>query len=551
MNKRSNENIDGFVLKRRGAKALERPQGLGAGSLKVPEKFLDRSGSKPADDSQLPGIDPAEEAALKDAGSALSEGEQEPKKRSLLKRLFRRGKKEEGLDRGQLTAKYKRKRLIKRVLIALGSLLLLVGIILGIKAFLASQNIFDGNLFGLFSEKRLQTDQNGRTNILVFGTEEDSPYHDDAGGELTDSIMILSIHQDEKDAFMLSLPRDLWVKYERSCPSGFEGKLNAAYMCGKSDNNNEQEGTKFLQKVVEDHFGVSIQYQVKVGFKALVEAVDAVGGVTVEIESDDPRGVLDRNFDWECNYQCYYVNYPNGPAELDGKRALALARARNAAGGYGLSGGNFDREQYQQKIIVALKEKAISTGTLANPVAVSRLIDSLGNNVRTNFDTAEIRTLVRLADEIKTDSIQSLSLLDEDEPMVTTGSYMGQSIVQPIAGVYDFSQIQSYLKKHFTNDPTVREGATIDVLNGSGIAGAAGRQADKITDAGLAVGVVGNAPSGNYGYARIYDLSEGKKPATLAKLEQLFGATATTNSLPSGVQSTADFVIIVGTDGAN
>jgi polyisoprenyl-teichoic acid--peptidoglycan teichoic acid transferase len=135
--------------------------------------------------------------------------------------------------------------------------------------------------------------------------------------------------------------------------------------------------------------------------------------------------------------------------------------------------------------------------------------------------------------------------------MVTTGSYMGQSIVQPIAGVYDFSQIQSYLKKHFTNDPTVREGATIDVLNGSGVAGAAGRQADKITETGLAVGVVGNAPSGNYGYVRIYDLSEGKKPATLAKLEQLFGTTATTNSLPRGVQSTADFVIIVGTDGAN
>jgi hypothetical protein len=254
MKKRSNENIDGFVLKRRGAKDPERPRGPSADNLSVPERFLDRFGKKPDDDPQPSGIGPAEEAVIRDAANALSEDEQEPK-RAIFKRLFKRGKKEEGLDRGQLTAKYKRKRLIKKILIILGSLLLLIGIILGIKAFLASQNIFDGNLFGLFSEKRLQTDQYGRTNILVFGTEEDSPYHQDAGGELTDSIMILSIHQDEKDAYMLSLPRDMWVKYERSCPSGFEGKINAAYMCGKSDNNDEKEGTKFLQKVVEQHFG--------------------------------------------------------------------------------------------------------------------------------------------------------------------------------------------------------------------------------------------------------------------------------------------------------
>jgi LCP family protein required for cell wall assembly len=544
--KRSKENIDGFVLRRRDDKNTKR---LGSEKLKVPERFLDRS-KEPLADAELPAIESEDEAIL-GVPRVEEDAPDTEKKRGFLKRLLRRGKDEEDLSRSKVIARSKKKIWIKRGLIIGGSLLLILGAILGIKAFLASQSIFDGNLFGLFSEKRLQTDQYGRTNVLVFGTEEDSPYHRDAGGELTDSIMLLSIDQDKKDAYMLSIPRDLWVDYGRACSSGYEGKINAAYQCGKSDNNDQKEGAKFLQKTIEKNFGVSLQYYAKINFTAVIEVVDAVGGITVQIDSDDPRGVLDRNFDWECNHQCYYVNYPNGPAKLDGKRALALARARNASGGYGLGGGNFDREQYQQKILVALKKKAASAGTLANPVAVGKLIDSLGKNVRTNFDTAEIRTVTGLAQDISVENIKSLTLVDEDKPLVTTGSYSGQSIVQPIAGVYDFSQIKAYLKKNLSNDEALRESATIDVLNGSGVAGAAGRQAEKVTEAGLTVGVIGNAPSGNYGYARIYDLSESKKPTTLARLEQLFGTKVTAGSPPSGVQSTADFVIIVGTDGAN
>src|SRR5690606_36821939 len=109
--------------------------------------------------------------------------------------------------------------------------------------------------------------------------------------------------------------------------------------------------------------------------------------------SDDPRGIYDPNFDWECNHQCNYVKYPNGPAHLDGKHAVLLARARDSTGmGYGLADGNFAREQYQQKILVALRDKAASVGTLANPAAVAQLIDSLGNNVRTNVSTGEVKT---------------------------------------------------------------------------------------------------------------------------------------------------------------
>jgi len=52
------------------------------------------------------------------------------------------------------------------------------------------------------------------------------------------------------------------------------------------------------------------------------------------------------------------VKYAQGETVLlDGERALALSRARNAQGGYGLEGGNFDREKNQQNDIESAPRK--------------------------------------------------------------------------------------------------------------------------------------------------------------------------------------------------
>lgn len=297
-----------------------------------------------------------------------------------------------------------------------------------------------------------------------------------------------------------------------------------------------------------DLFGLDIQYYAHVNYTVLRETVDAVGGITVEIDSDDPRGILDRNFDWKCRYTCYYVKWPNGPAQLDGEHALALARARNAAGGYGLSRGNFDREQYQQKIMIALKDKAVSAGTLANPVAVSQLIDSLGNNVRTNFDAAEVKTLIGLLGEVKNESIKRIDLVAEGEAVLTTGTAgQGMSIVRPVAGLYDFSAVRSYIKAKLSTDPNNNETATIEVLNGTDLSGVAGQKAEELADQGVAVTSTGDAPtSSSYGALVWYDQSGGDKPKTKEKLTAVLGEPDSGAVLPSGVQSDADFVIIVG-----
>ncbi|HEX6462112.1 MAG TPA: LCP family protein [Candidatus Saccharimonadales bacterium] len=418
---------------------------------------------------------------------------------------------------------------IKRVLLVILALLFIGAGYFAYKFFVNSGKVFKGNVFNaIFSEaKPLKTDTNGRSNILLFGTSEDDPGH--PGPELSDSIMVLSVDQKKKDAFMVSIPRDLNVEYGRSCISGTKGKINVVYECAKSSQNNEEAGQAALRQKTGSVLGLDVQYSVHVNYTALKQAVDAVGGITVVIESDNPRGIYER-----------YVKLPNGPAHLNGEAALALARARNAEGGYGLSRSNFDREQYQQKILVALKEKATSAGTLANPVAVNSLIDTLGDNVRTNFDADEIKTLVKLAQDVPSDKIKRLDLNKEDNML-----FDGDG--QPTVGDYNYNEIRAFIRAYASGDTALLEGALVDVFNASGVAGAGQAKATVVTDAGLEVNRVDVAPaSAGVTPLAIYDLSKGKKPATLKKLKTLFGIQSASTTLPSGVTSTADFVIIVG-----
>lgn len=414
------------------------------------------------------------------------------------------------------------------------------------KVVVTGGKVFKGNIFDIVQAQALKEDANGRSNFVIFGTAEDDEGGEHGGANLTDSIMLLSVNQKTKDAYMVSLPRDLWVTYDETCTVGNQGKMNAVYFCASDDGAKEEQGAAALQSKVKDVLGVDVQYYIHLNFTAVVEAVDAVGGVDVTIETNDPRGILDRNFDWKCGYKCYYVKYEKGQvAHLDGEHALALSRARNASGGYGLDGGNFDREQNQQRVIKALQQKAVSVGTLTNLGKVTGLMDAMGNNLRTNIETKELRTLMGLGTDIKPDAIVSLSLVDEEKPLVTTGSYGGQSIVRPIAGLLDYSQIKSFIAKHFSNDPVQKEAAQVVVLNGTDKSGVAQTEATKLESKGFTITTVANAPDGTYGKAEVYQVGEGMS-GTAAKLAELYGVTIKTTPPPLAVAPGTNFVIIIG-----
>ncbi len=443
--------------------------------------------------------------------------------------------------------KAKRKKIIKRVVIALIVILLAIGGYVGIKAMIAGSKAFKGNIFDFVQKTPLKMDENGRSNILVVGTSEDDEGGEHPGANLTDSIMVVSIDQNKKNAYMISMPRDMWETHDNPCDVGYESKINAVYMCASDNGSNEKEGMAALQSKVGEVFGLDLQYYVHVNTTVVKDAVDAVGGIKVKIESEDPRGIYDPNFDWQCNHQCHMVDYQNGEvAEMDGAHALAFARARNAAGGYGLPNGNFDREKNQQKVIRAIQEKAISAGTLTNIGKVTGLIDAFGDNLRTNFEVKEIRTLADLGQVVKGDKLQSISLTKEGESVVTTGNVSGQSIVQPVDGLYDYSGIHAYIMKQLSSDAVTKEGAEVAVLNGSDVVGAAQTEADKLEAKGMTIGMIDNAPDGEYGKVKIYQIGDGN-PATKKRLEKLYNTTITAGDPPLLVSETTDFVVIVGT----
>ena len=288
--------------------------------------------------------------------------------------------------------------------------------------------------------------------------------------------------------------------------------------------------------------GLDIQYYIHADWTALVQAIDAVGGVDVTIESDDPRGIYDSSTG---------IKYANGEvAHLDGEKALALARARNHNyGDYGLSGGNYDREKNQQKILAAFQQKAMSAGTLLNPVAVNNLIDSLGNNLITSFETGHVQTLIDIASNLQADHIKQLPFVGRDDGgpnLIATyapnGTYLGEA---PVAGVYDYSEIQAYVAQNLSSDPVVMEGATIDVLNGSDQAGLAAKKAEELEDDNYTIGSIDNAPASTTESVTIYQLNS-DMTNTAAALKDKYGVEPIQGEL-TGYYTTADFVIVFGT----
>jgi LCP family protein required for cell wall assembly len=363
-----------------------------------------------------------------------------------------------------------------------------------------------------------------------------------------DGIMVISIDTKHNKAFMLSIPRDLWVYV----PGDSHQKINGAYVSGEDNDFNEdgypKGGMGQLEQVVSDAIDQPIHYYALVDYTAMKQAVDAVGGVDINVKSDDPRGLYDPNIDWSTHGPL--VKLTNGVHHLNGREALDLARARgDAYNSYGFAGSDFTRTENQRKLLVALKSKAVSAGVLTNPAKLSNLSDAIGNNVKTDFKLSEVHRLYDIIKNINGSAIQSLSLNQADGKNLLTSytSPQGQSALIPAAGVDDFSDIQQFIKRKTSSNPVVQEEAKIVVLNGTEVNGLAGKIKSQLKSKQLNVTDVGDAGSITQATTAIINLSGTKKPATSAALAKIFGNHLTTQN-PYGTQYDADFIVVVGTD---
>ena len=385
----------------------------------------------------------------------------------------------------------------------------------------------------------LKGEGDGRVNILLLGIgggTHDAP-------DLTDTIMIASIDPVNNTAVLLSVPRDLWV----TIPQHGSMKINAAYETGKYrylghiDNSNAnyqavQAGFSMIDQTIESVVGVPIHYNMLVNFQAFKQGVDSVNGITVNV----PEELYDPTMAWENNWNPVLAKV--GVQQMNGTQALLYVRSRETS-------SDFARGQRQRTVIVALKDKILTLGTLSNPLKISQLMGAFGNNVVTDISLSDAVRMYNLTKDIDNAQIQSVDLVTPPNSLVTTGNMNGISIDEPRAGLGVYNAIQAFTRITLKDGYITKENAQITVLNGTTLPGVGTEKANELKSYGYNVTKVDNAPTSTYDKTVIVDLTNGVDKYTRHYLENRYGVKAVT-TIPDKtiVPGSANFIIILGND---
>ena len=391
-----------------------------------------------------------------------------------------------------------------------------------------------GNILDLFSFTTetydpLKTDENGRTNILAFGTggynmdgDEGNGVHD--GAQLTDSIMLISFDQKTGDVAMLSLPRDL--KGPTTCTA--TGKINEVYWCngggGDASIEQEEKAASALMDAVGGILGVDIQYFAHLNWGSLSSIVDILGGITVTLDED----ISDY-------YYTKAVYEAGKPYTINGAEAVGLARAR-----HGTSGGDFSRGASQQKIIIGIKNKILEKSLSLSDIL--GLVNTLGDNLRTNFSVSELKTVAHMPEILDFDIMRQISLYPD---YMTTGMLNGISYVLPKGGAGNYGTIQKFVAKQLSSDPRDYEEPTIAIYNASNTDGLASAEKAKLEEKGYTVALIDNAPEGEYEPGTNIYATTAEKPGTKNLLREDYNLEIKTEDLPATIPPNYNFIIIL------
>jgi LCP family protein required for cell wall assembly len=244
----------------------------------------------------------------------------------------------------------------------------------------------------------------GAINFLLLGSDTRDP--ESTGGSRSDTIIVLHLNKDHSAAQLISIPRDTWVYIPKSA-NGQHGdtdsKINAAYAWG---------GIPLMVQTVENYTGVRMDHVAIVDFAGFKEIVDALGGVTINVETsfDSTHSLLPggkRHFD-------------KGVQTMDGSMALDYARER-----YSFKDGDFARIRHQQDVIKAILDKASSGGTLSSPSRINSFLNATTDTVSVDKDL----NLLSMATQLR--GLRSGNLNFYTSPTKGTGRVGNQSVVLP------------------------------------------------------------------------------------------------------------------------
>ncbi len=375
-----------------------------------------------------------------------------------------------------------------------------------------------------------------RVSVLVMGLD----YRDWAAGEgapRTNSMILLTIDPLARTAGILSIPRDLWV----NIPGGFNySRINTAYSLGEAYKYPDGGGPGLAMATVEELLGVPIDFYAQIDFGAFVRFIDEIEGIKVDIKEKmkvDPLG--DNNV----------KTLRPGIQTLSGELALAYARTRKT------EGGDFDRAQRQQEVILAIRNRILSADIL--PTLITKapvLYQELSAGLNTNLTLEQAIKLAWLAQQVPEESIKR-GVIGPPDQVLLVKSPEGDDVLKPIADKIRAMRDTIFFEQGPASpvlemppaEVIQAEAAKLRVLNGTATAGLAARTADYLKSLGYNVVETGNAEQ-LYTNTNLFDYTG--KPYTLRYLSELMNVSS--NQIYSRYDPTSpvDVVVILGADWA-
>jgi LCP family protein required for cell wall assembly len=360
--------------------------------------------------------------------------------------------------------------------------------------------------------------EGGRLNVLLIGTDK----RPNEGTWNTDTLIVASIDPASRQVAMFSLPRDTVgvplppIPARSVFGATWDRKINALFGQARARPDLfPGGGYEGLKDTLGYLYGIPINYFVEVDFSGFKTVVEALGGVTVNVQVP----VVDDYYPGDAGTLRVYI--PTGVQHMSGSQALVYARSRHGS-------NDFDRASRQQRVILSLRQQADFTTLIQR---LPDLVQSTSKAVKTDYPIAKLPQLIELASRIDIGNVRSFVF---SPPYYGFEGYPG--------GIYTLSpnvpRIRAAVASAFNFDPRVeaqrqavaQEGAQVWVLNGTGGTGTAAAVAGYLDFRGVAASAPTQRPPAGAVPAdtiiRVYNGAETKLPLTMALLEQTFGVQA-------------------------
>lgn len=374
-------------------------------------------------------------------------------------------------------------------------------------------------------------------NVLLVGVDR-RPDPDE--GVRSDTLILVHVEPAAGWAGMLSIPRDSVVEI----PGVGMRKINFAYTYGYSNAEAlygagtapDAAGGALAADAVAGFLGVEVDYIAQIDFGGFQRVVDTLGGVRVDVA----RPILDPSYPSDdYGYERLYI--PAGLQVMDGATALRYARTRH-------SSSDFDRSARQQQVLRAILDEVRARGLLSQAALLPDLAADLQESVATTLPLSDLETLrglAAVAQGLDPAQIVTLSINPND---VGIAAEDGSDIYWDPNDVA--AQVARLLAGPQAAPAAGEPAARVQVLNGAGVRGLAGRVSARLAGDGFAMNDPADAP-GTYERSRLIDYAG--RPEALARLAAALGldpasvyATPPADAPPAPYQ--ADIVLILGAD---